>query len=91
MDVTPRDLLCRPLAALKDNRAEAQQREHEFQNGVVESAIPTAQYRPGVFSVLDWLAPRLSFAQGGRGGLGLGLHRGDRARLLLRHSNVPGL
>jgi hypothetical protein len=59
MDVTPRDLLCRPLAALKDNRAEAQQREHEFQNGVVESAIPTAQYRPGVFSVLDWLAYRL--------------------------------
>ena len=30
MDVPPRDLICRPLAALKNNRAEAEERAAEL-------------------------------------------------------------
>ena len=33
MDVPPRDLICRPLAALKDNRAEAEERAAELCHG----------------------------------------------------------
>jgi hypothetical protein len=57
-DVAPRELICRPLAALKDNRAEAEQLQsvvpREAANGV-----PVTKYRQGVYFAMDWVAARL--------------------------------
>ena len=41
MDVPPRDLICRPLAALKNNRAEAEKRAAELST-VLTKGAPTA-------------------------------------------------
>ena len=57
-DVTSRELICRPLAALKDNRAEAE----EIQSGsprVVANGVPAANYQPGLYAMMDWVAARL--------------------------------
>jgi D-serine deaminase-like pyridoxal phosphate-dependent protein len=62
MDVPPRDLICRPLAALKNNRAEAEEHEAELctvvTNGATNGA-PAAKYQPGVYLMMDWVASRL--------------------------------
>ena len=65
MDVPPRDLICRPLAALKNNRAEAEEHEAELctvvTNGATNGA-PAAKYQPGVYLMMDWVASRLELA-----------------------------
>ena len=62
MDVPPRDLICRPLAALKNNRAEAVERAAELctvvTNGA-ENGAPAAKYQPGLYLMMDWVASRL--------------------------------
>jgi hypothetical protein len=66
MDVPPRDLICRPLAALRNNRAEAEERAAELcaaatdgaTNGATNGA-PAAQYQPGLYLMMDWVASRL--------------------------------
>ena len=62
MDVPPRDLICRPLAALKNNRAEAEEHEAELctvvTNGATNGA-PAAKYQPGLYLMMDWVASRL--------------------------------
>ena len=62
MEVPPRDLICRPLAALKNNRAEAEERVAELctvvTNGATNSA-PAAKYQPGLYLMMDWVASRL--------------------------------
>jgi hypothetical protein len=62
MDVPPRDLICRPLAALKNNRAEAEERAAELctvvTNGATNGA-PAAKYQPGLYLMMDWVASRL--------------------------------
>ena len=62
MDVPPRDLICRPLAALKNNRAEAVERAAELctvvTNGATNGA-PAAKYQPGLYLMMDWVASRL--------------------------------
>jgi D-serine deaminase-like pyridoxal phosphate-dependent protein len=62
MDVPPRDLICRPLAALKDNRAEAEEHAAELcevvTNGNTNGA-PAVNYRPGLYVMMDWVASRL--------------------------------
>jgi hypothetical protein len=62
MDVPPRDLICRPLAALKDNRAEAEEHAAELckvaHNGAVNGA-PAAKYQPGLYLMMGWVASRL--------------------------------
>ena len=57
-DVTSRELICRPLAALKDNRAEAEQRQSESPE-LVANGVPVANYRPGLYVMMDWVASRL--------------------------------
>ena len=63
MDVPPRDLICRPLAALKDNRAEADERAAELftvvSNGATNGVAPAASYQPGLYLMMDWVASRL--------------------------------
>ena len=50
MDVPPRDLICRPLAALKDNRAEADERATELftvvTNGATNGVLPLLATSP---------------------------------------------
>ncbi len=58
-DVTSRELLCRPLAALKNNRAEAEQREGQLRNGLLENDAPAAGYQPGLYAMIDWVASRM--------------------------------
>jgi hypothetical protein len=57
-DVTSRELLCRPLAALKDNRAEAEQLRSDSPQAVA-SGVPVTNYRPGLYVMMDWVASRL--------------------------------
>ena len=57
-DVTSRELLCRPLAALKDNRAEAEQLQSNSPQ-VAENGVSAASYRPGLYVMMDWVASRL--------------------------------
>ena len=63
MDVPPRDLICRPLAALKNNRAEAEERAaelcHVVTNGATVNGAPAASYQPGLYVMMDWVASRL--------------------------------
>ena len=62
MDVPPRDLICRPLAALKDNRAEAKKHAALLLNGATNGAAsgaPVHNYRPGLYLMMDWVASRL--------------------------------
>ena len=49
MDVPPRDLICRPLAALKDNRAEAVERELALVASGAANGAPAPSYRPGLY------------------------------------------
>ena len=62
MDVPPRDLICRPLAALKNNRAEAEERAAELStvrtNGAT-NAVAALNYQPGRYATIDWVASRL--------------------------------
>ena len=54
-------LICRPLAALKNNRAEAEKRAklcHIVTNGAANGA-PAASYQPGLYVMMDWVASRL--------------------------------
>ena len=49
MDVPPRDLICRPLAALKNNRSEAEKRATELCTTVTNRAMngaPAASTSP---------------------------------------------
>jgi hypothetical protein len=55
MDVTSRELICRPLAALRDNKVEAEKLERQKR-----SAARKLHYRPGVHAMMDWLADRLN-------------------------------
>ena len=57
-DVTSRGLLCRPLAALKDNRAEAEQLRSDSPQAVA-NGVPVTNYRPGLYVMMDWVASRL--------------------------------
>ena len=57
-DVTSRELLCRPLAALKDNRAEAEQLRSDSHQAAA-SGVPVTNYRPGLYVMMDWVASRL--------------------------------
>ena len=57
-DVTSRELLCRPLAALKDNRAEAEQLQSNSLQ-VAANGVSAASYRPGLYVMMDWVASRL--------------------------------
>jgi D-serine deaminase-like pyridoxal phosphate-dependent protein len=57
-DVSSRELLCRPLAALKDNRAEAEQLRSDSPQAVA-NAVPVTNYRPGLYVMMDWVASRL--------------------------------
>jgi hypothetical protein len=57
-DVTSRELICRPLAALKDNRAEAEQLQSDSPR-VAENGPQVANYRPGLYVMMDWVASRL--------------------------------
>ncbi len=57
-DVTSRELLCRPLAALKDNRAEAEQLQSNSPQ-VASNGVTAASYRPGLYVMMDWVASRL--------------------------------
>ena len=57
-DVTSRELLCRPLAALKDNRAEAEQLQSNSPQ-VAANGVTAANYRPGLYVMMDWVASRL--------------------------------
>jgi hypothetical protein len=59
MDVPPRDLICRPLAALKDNRAEAVERELALVASGAANGAPAPSYRPGLYLMMDWVAARL--------------------------------
>ena len=71
MDVPPRDLICRPLAALKNNRAEAEERAAELSTVVTNGATngaPAAQLP--AWSLPDDGLGRLPPAQGGRRCLG---------------------
>jgi hypothetical protein len=57
-DATSRELICRPLAALKDNRVEAEQVQSEAPRKAV-NGVPMASYRPGLYAMMDWVASRL--------------------------------
>ena len=70
MDVPPKDLICRPLAALKDNRAEAEEHAaflsnghaNGIANGAANGAVngaPAPKYQPGLYLMMDWVASRL--------------------------------
>ena len=62
MDVPPRDLICRPLAALKNNRAEAEERAAELSTVVTNGAtngVAALNYQPGRYATIDWVASRL--------------------------------
>jgi len=60
MKVTSRDLICGPLPALKDNRAEAEERESKLRQARDINA--EALYRPGVYEMMDWVASRIAKA-----------------------------
>jgi hypothetical protein len=60
MKVTSRDLICGPLPALEDNRAEAEERESQLRRARELNA--DAVYRPGVYEMMDWVASRLTKA-----------------------------
>jgi hypothetical protein len=55
MDVMSREFICRPLAALRDNKVEAEKLERQKR-----SAARKLHYRPGVHAMVDWLADRLN-------------------------------
>jgi hypothetical protein len=57
-DVASRDLICGPLPALKDNRAEAEQL-HAFSAEAAANVLPLANYQPGLYVAMDWVASRL--------------------------------
>jgi hypothetical protein len=57
-DVTSRELICRPLAALKDNRAEAEQLQSDASQAAANGDL-VANYRPGLYVMMDWVASRL--------------------------------
>jgi hypothetical protein len=57
-EIASRELIRRPLAALKDNRAEAEQRESDSPR-MAENGVPVANYRPGLYVMMDWVASRL--------------------------------
>ena len=59
MDVPPRDLICRPLAALKDNRAEAEERVCKVATNGATNGAPAPNYQPGLYAMMDWVASRL--------------------------------
>ena len=62
MDVPPRDLICRPLAALKNNRSEAEKGATELCHTVTNRTVngaPAASYQPGLYVMMDWVASRL--------------------------------
>ena len=59
MDVPPRHLICRPLAALRDNRAEAEEHVCKVATNGATNGAPTAHYQPGLNSMMDWVASRL--------------------------------
>jgi hypothetical protein len=60
MKVTSRELICGHLPALKDNRAEAEDRESKLRHARDVNA--EALYRPGVYEMMDWVASRLTKA-----------------------------
>jgi D-serine deaminase-like pyridoxal phosphate-dependent protein len=60
MKVTSRELICRHLPALKDNRAEAEELESKLRDARDVNA--EALYRPGVYAMMDWVASRLTKA-----------------------------
>jgi hypothetical protein len=57
-DVTSRELICGPLPALKDNRAEAEQLRSDSPQAVA-NGVPVTNYRPGLYVMMDWVASRL--------------------------------
>jgi hypothetical protein len=57
VEVMPRELICRPLPALRDNRAEAEKVQLQMQLAAMER-----HYRRGNYAVMDWLADRLEIA-----------------------------
>ena len=59
MDVPPRDLICRPLAALKDNRAEAEESACKVVINGAANVAPAPNYQPGLYTMMDWVASRL--------------------------------
>ena len=62
MDVPPRDLICRPLAALKNNRAEAEERAAELSTVLTNGAtngVAALNCQPGRYATIDWVASRL--------------------------------
>jgi hypothetical protein len=57
-DVASRDLICGQLPALKDNRAEAEQL-HSYSPEAAANGAPLANYQPGLYVAMDWVASRL--------------------------------
>ena len=57
-DVASRDLICGQLPALKDNRAEAEQL-HCYSPEAATNGVPLANYQPGLYVAMDWVASRL--------------------------------
>jgi hypothetical protein len=57
-DVTSRELICGPLPALKDNRAEAEQLRSDSPQAVANGS-PAPNYQPGLYVMIDWVASRL--------------------------------
>jgi hypothetical protein len=55
--VSARELLCRSLPALKDNRVEA-----EESLAAAETVNGASPYKPGVYLMMDWVAARLNKA-----------------------------
>jgi len=62
MNVPPRNLICRPLAALKDNRAEAEKHVCKAATNGATNGTPAANYQSGLYSMMDWVAYRLQKA-----------------------------
>jgi hypothetical protein len=60
-DVASRDLICGQLPALKDNRAEAEQL-HSYSPEEAANGAPLANYQPGLYFAMDWVASRLKKA-----------------------------
>jgi hypothetical protein len=57
-DVASRDLICGQLPALKDNRAEAEQLQSDASQAAA-NGVRVANYRPGLYVMMDWVASRL--------------------------------
>src|SRR5262245_9375025 len=57
-EVTPRNLIRGQLPGLKDNRAEAEQLQANASQAAA-NGVPAANYRPGLHTMMDWVASRL--------------------------------